>query len=76
MFQSISAMKKFLLKLLMGASLTTSVFIFQACYGPAIPEPADLPRNLTEFQEAVPEETVDPEVEDVEALEEVSEPEI
>ncbi len=69
-------MKKFLLKLLMGASLTTSVFRFQACYGPAIPEPAALPRSLTEFQEAVPEEAVDPEVEDAEALEEVSEPEI
>ncbi|MBR5396558.1 MAG: hypothetical protein IK145_01745 [Bacteroidales bacterium] len=34
-------MKKFLLKLLMGASLTTSVFIFQACYGPAIPPDFD-----------------------------------
>lgn len=69
-------MKKFLLKLLMGASLTTSVFIFQACYGPAIPEPADMPRNLTELQEAIPEETADPEVEDAAALEDVSEPEI
>lgn len=30
-------MKKFLLKLLMGTSLTASVFVFQACYGPADP---------------------------------------
>ena len=31
-------MKKFLLKLLMGSSLTASVFLFTACYAP---EPAD-----------------------------------
>ncbi|MBR0532975.1 MAG: hypothetical protein IJJ96_10250 [Bacteroidales bacterium] len=48
-------MRKFLLKLLMGASLTTSVFIFQACYGTPVP-PADVPRSQTELQEAVPED--------------------
>ena len=48
-------MRKFLLKLLMGASLTTSVFIFQACYGTPVP-PADVPRTQTELQEAVPED--------------------
>ena len=42
-------MKKFLLKLLMGASLTTSVFIFQACYGcPPVDEVYDIPRIETE----------------------------
>ena len=39
----------------MGASLTTSVFIFQACYGTPVP-PADVPRSQTELQEAVPED--------------------
>ena len=48
-------MRKFLLKLLMGASLTTYVFIFQACYGTPVP-PADVPRSQTELQEAVPED--------------------
>lgn len=48
-------MRKFLLKLLMGASLTTSVFIFQACYGTPVP-PADVPRSQTELQEAVPDD--------------------
>lgn len=48
-------MRKFLLKLLMEASLTTSVFIFQACYGTPVP-PADVPRSQTELQEAVPED--------------------
>ena len=48
-------MRKFLLKLLMGASLTASVFIFQACYGTPVP-PADVPRSQTELQEAVPED--------------------
>ena len=41
-------MKKFLLKLLMGASLTTSLFIFQACYGTPT-EVYDIPRNKTQF---------------------------
>ncbi|MBR5177041.1 MAG: hypothetical protein IKW89_14110 [Bacteroidales bacterium] len=48
-------MRKFLLKLLMGASLTTSVFIFQACYGTPVP-PADVPRSQTELQEAIPDD--------------------
>ena len=52
-------MRKFLLKLLMGASLTTSVFIFQACYGTPVP-PADVPRSQTELQEAVPEDPETP----------------
>ncbi|MBQ8061788.1 MAG: hypothetical protein IJ205_07620 [Bacteroidales bacterium] len=42
-------MKKFLLKLLMGASLTTSLFIFQACYGTPT-EVYDIPRNKTQFE--------------------------
>ena len=47
-------MRKFLLRLLMGASLTTSVFVFQACYGPPMPpEEIDVPRNQTELQEAI-----------------------
>ncbi|MBO4230476.1 MAG: hypothetical protein J5886_02245 [Bacteroidales bacterium] len=52
-------MKKFLLKLLMGASLTTSVFIFQACYGTPVPPPdgvAGSELNQTELQEVVQEE--------------------
>ncbi|MBO5634409.1 MAG: hypothetical protein J5907_03210 [Bacteroidales bacterium] len=64
-------MKKFLLKLLMGASLTTSVFIFQACYGPAIPD-ADIPRDQTQLQEAIPE---NPEVLEDEEIEAESEEE-
>ena len=48
-------MRKFLLKLLMGASLTTSVFIFQACYGTPT-EDIDVPRSQTPLQEAVPDE--------------------
>ena len=47
-------MKKFLLKLLMGASLTTSVFIFQACYG--VPPTVEVPRNQTESQVSVTDE--------------------
>ncbi len=40
-------MRKFLLKLLMGASLTASVFLFQSCYG--VPtEVRDIPRNAVE----------------------------
>ena len=35
--------------------MTTSVFIFQACYGTPVP-PADVPRSQTELQEAVPED--------------------
>ena len=62
-------MKKFLLKLLMGASLTTSVFIFQACYGTPYPEEVDVPRNQTELQEAVPDGQETPSEEDA-ALEE------
>ena len=50
-------MKKFLLKLLMGASLTASVFIFQACYGAPPPyEVYDIPREQTQLQEAVPDD--------------------
>jgi hypothetical protein len=64
-------MKKFLLKLLMGASLTTSVFIFQACYGPAIPD-VDIPRDQTQLQEAIPE---NPEVLEDEEIEAESEEE-
>ena len=64
-------MKKFLLKLLMGASLTTSVFIFQACYGPAIPD-VDSPRDQTQLQEAIPE---NPEVLEDEEIEAESEEE-
>lgn len=45
-------MKKFLLKLLMGSSLTASVFLFQACYG-CPPEIIEMPRNQT--QAALPE---------------------
>ena len=41
-------MKKFLLKLLMGASLTASVFVFQACYGCPPDELYDIPRNKTQ----------------------------
>lgn len=41
-------MRKFLLKLLTGASLTASVFVFQACYGTPVPEVYDLPRNQVE----------------------------
>ena len=52
-----TAMKKFLLKLLMGASLTTSVFLFQACYG-CPPDIVEMPRNQT--QAALPE--VEPDV--------------
>ena len=48
-------MKKFLLKLLMGASLTTSVFIFQACYG-VPPTTVEVPRNQTESQVSVTDE--------------------
>jgi len=47
-------MRKFLLKLLMGASLTTSVFIFQACYGTPYPD-VEVPRSQTQLQDAVPE---------------------
>ena len=61
-------MRKFLLKLLMGASLTASAFIFQACYGTPIPE-ADVPRNQTQLQSAVPEEPQTPSEEE-ETLEE------
>ncbi len=45
-------MKKILLKLLMGSSLTASVFLFQACYG-CPPEIIEMPRNQT--QAALPE---------------------
>ena len=45
-------MKKFLLKLLLGSSLTASVFLFQACYG-CPPEIIEMPRNQT--QAALPE---------------------
>ncbi|MBR1926316.1 MAG: hypothetical protein IJ840_00970 [Bacteroidales bacterium] len=62
-------MRKFLLKLLMGASLTTSVFVFQACYGPPMPPEVDVPRSQTEFQEAVPDDPEDPS-DDVVGLEE------
>lgn len=52
-------MRKFLLKLLMGASLTASAFIFQACYGTPIPE-VDVPRNQTQLQNVVPEDPQTP----------------
>ena len=61
-------MKKFLLKLLMGASLTTSVFIFQACYGcPPVDEVYDVPLNETEVAQEGDE------VQEVKETEEVSE---
>ncbi len=61
-------MKKFLLKLLTGASLTTSVFIFQACYGcPPVDEVHDIPRNETEVVQEVQEG------DEVQEIEEVSE---
>ena len=53
-------MKKFLLKLLMGASLTASVFVFQACYGTP-PRDYDMPEGVAGVEsvmqdgEAVPE---------------------
>lgn len=47
-------MRKFLLKLLMGASLTASAFVFQACYGTPVPE-VDVPRNQTQLQQEVPD---------------------
>ena len=59
-------MKKFLLKLLMGASLTASVFLFQACYGAPPPyDVYDIPRGQTPLQETVPDspETVTDDVE-------------
>ena len=59
-------MRKFLLKLLMGASLTASAFIFQACYGTPIPE-VDVPRNQTQLQEAIPENPEVLEDEEIEA---------
>ena len=44
-------MRKFLLKLLTGASLTASVFLFQACYGcPPPDEIYDIPRNVTQVK--------------------------
>ena len=61
-------MRKFLLKLLMGASLTASAFIFQACYGTPIPE-VDVPRNQTQLQSVVPEDPQTPSKEE-ETLEE------
>ncbi|MBQ6178771.1 MAG: hypothetical protein IJK32_04545 [Bacteroidales bacterium] len=61
-------MRKFLLKLLMGASLTASAFIFQACYGTPIPE-VDVPRNQTQLQSVVPEDPQTPSEEE-ETLEE------
>ncbi len=61
-------MRKFLLKLLMGASLTASAFIFQACYGTPIPE-VDVPRNQTQLQNVVPEDPQTPSEEE-ETLEE------
>ena len=54
-------MKKFLLKLLMGASLTTSLFIFQACYGTPVEE-YEIPRNLTQLESLEgnqPQEAID-----------------
>jgi hypothetical protein len=52
-------MKKFLLKLLMGSSLTASVFLFQACYG-CPPEIIEMPRNQTQAVLAeVEEETAE-----------------
>lgn len=55
-------MRKFLLKLLMGASLTTSVFLFQACYGVPVDEVYDVPRNQVEVKsdEANAPEAPDP----------------
>lgn len=61
-------MRKFLLKFLMGASLTASAFIFQACYGTPIPE-VDVPRNQTQLQNVVPEDPQTPSEEE-ETLEE------
>ena len=61
-------MRKFLLNLLMGASLTASAFIFQACYGTPIPE-VDVPRNQTQLQSVVPEDPQTPSKEE-ETLEE------
>ena len=52
----LSLMKKILLKLLMGASLTASVFLFQACYG-CPPDIVEMPRNQT--QTLLPEEDMD-----------------
>ena len=61
-------MKKFLLKLLMGASLTASVFLFQACYG-CPPDIVEMPRNQT--QTLLPEEQMDdPEAIEAQELEE------
>ena len=42
----------------MGASMTASVFVFQACYGPAMPTTVDLPRSQTELNEASPNDPV------------------
>ena len=65
-------MKKFLLKLLMGASLTTSVFIFQACYGTPLPPEAEVPRGQTQLQEAAPVEEILPSAEEEKADDEQS----
>lgn len=60
-------MKKILLKLLMGASLTASVFLFQACYG-CPPDIVEMPRNQT--QALLPEEDMDnPEATEAQELE-------
>ena len=55
----------------MGASLTTSVFIFQACYGPAIPPDYDeLP--MSETQVVLPDEEVaDPEAPEAQEAQEI-----
>ena len=65
-------MKKFLLKLLMGSSLTASVFLFQACYG-CPPEIIEMPRNQTQ---AVLPEVEEETTETLEMQEPDEEPEI
>ncbi len=64
-------MRKFLLKLLMGASLTASAFVFQACYGTPVPE-VDVPRSQTQLQQTVPDIPETPS-EEGQALEEKTE---
>lgn len=61
-------MRKFLLKLLTGASLTASVFVFQACYGTP-PTVYDIPRNQVEVnpEEVLQEEAEAPQEPDSEA---------
>ena len=51
-------MRKWIRRILKGASLTTALFVFQACYGTPVPDPKDQ-LSFEEETELIDGQTID-----------------